>query len=109
MRSLTLLIQLFGREVMDRLAAAGYETGRSIVRAGADRLAQDGDIALPLARRIVAVATESEASAEEDASAEAAIGPDPPPRPASRASGAGARFAGARRPAERAQIGRAHV
>jgi hypothetical protein len=70
MRSLTLLIQLFGREVMDRLAAAGFDSGRSIARAGAERLAGDGGIALPLARRILAVAIESEMSADDEASFE---------------------------------------
>lgn len=98
MRSLTLLIQLFGRDVMDRLAAAGFESGRAIVRAGAERLAEEGGVDLSLARRIVAVATESEASAEEDASAEAALDPEAPARAAGRApAAAGGRASGARR------------
>jgi hypothetical protein len=60
MRSLTLLVQLFGREVMDRLAAAGFESGGSIAQAGAERLAEAAGIGIPLARRIIAVARESE-------------------------------------------------
>lgn len=97
MRSLTLLIQLFGRDIMDRLAAAGFDTARAIMRAGADRVAGHGGIELPLARRIVAVATESEASAEEDASAEAALIPDAAPRTAGRAPAAATRGAAGRR------------
>jgi hypothetical protein len=93
MRSLTLLIQLFGREVMDRLAAAGFDSGRSIARAGAERLAEEGGLALTLARRILAVAIESEMSADdavsfEDLAPPATPEPTAPARPAERASSA---------------------
>lgn len=53
-----LLIQLFGREVMDRLQAAGFESAVAIASAGAERLSEAGGIPPALARRIVAVAME---------------------------------------------------
>jgi hypothetical protein len=59
MRALTLLIQLFGRETIDRLSAAGFTTNDTIADAGPERLARDAQIQPPLARRIVAVASEA--------------------------------------------------
>ena len=52
---LNLLIQLFGREVLDRLARAGYGDESAIAAAGPDRLASTSGVSLPLAQRIVAV------------------------------------------------------
>ncbi len=63
-RSLTLLIQLFGREVLDQLREAGFASPLAIARAGPEMLAEQGAIALPLARRIVAVAMETEGIGE---------------------------------------------
>ncbi len=63
-RSLTLLIQLFGREVLDQLREAGFASPLAIARAGPEMLAEQGGIALPLARRIVAVAMETEGIGE---------------------------------------------
>jgi len=57
-RALTLLVQLFGREVLDRLAHAGFDDEASIARAGADRLAAESGISMPVAQRIVAVVEE---------------------------------------------------
>ena len=56
---LTLLIQLFGREVLDRLARAGYGDESAIAAAGPDRLASTSGVSLPLAQRIVAVVQEA--------------------------------------------------
>jgi hypothetical protein len=53
-----LLVQLFGREVVDRLLAAGYDNAETIAAAGAERLAEEGAISIALARRVVAVALE---------------------------------------------------
>jgi hypothetical protein len=58
-RVLTLLVQLFGRDVLDRLAGAGFDGPAAIARAGADRLAAEGGIPLALARRLAAVVEES--------------------------------------------------
>jgi hypothetical protein len=57
-RALTLLVQLFGREVLDRVARAGFDDETSIARAGADRLAAESGISMPVAQRIVAVVEE---------------------------------------------------
>src|SRR5437773_1049867 len=54
-REMGLLIQLFGREVIERLAQAGFDSSETIVQAGPERLAEAGGIPAPLARRIVAV------------------------------------------------------
>jgi hypothetical protein len=59
--TLTLLIQLFGREVLDRLAASGYDREDAIASAGAERLASTSGVSLPLAQRIVAVVEEARA------------------------------------------------
>ena len=56
---LTLLVQLFGREVLDRLARAGYDDESAIATAGPDLLASTSGVSLPLARRIVAVVQEA--------------------------------------------------
>ncbi|HEU4403521.1 MAG TPA: hypothetical protein VFT43_15595 [Candidatus Polarisedimenticolia bacterium] len=74
-RALTLLIQLFGREAIDRLSLAGFADNEAIAQAGPERLAEEGGIPVSLARRIVAVAAE----AQEDSA--------PPARPARRAPG----------------------
>ena len=57
-RVLTLLVQLFGRDVLDRLAGAGFDGPAAIARAGADRLAAEGGIPLAVARRLAAVVAE---------------------------------------------------
>jgi hypothetical protein len=59
-----LLVQLFGREVIDRLSLAGFDSSEAIAGAGAERLAEEGGIALALARRIVAVAMEEPREAD---------------------------------------------
>src|SRR2546426_8997274 len=64
-QNLTLLVQLFGREVLDRLARAGFEDEVAIARAGADRLASESGISLSVAQRIVAVVEETRGSAPE--------------------------------------------
>lgn len=58
-RALTLLVQLFGRDVLDRLASAGFDGAAAIARAGADRLAAEGGIPLAVAQRLAAVAEET--------------------------------------------------
>ena len=55
---LTLLVQLFGREVLDRLARAGFEDDAAIALAGADRLAVESGISPSVAQRIAAVVEE---------------------------------------------------
>jgi hypothetical protein len=55
----TLLIQLFGREVTDRLSRAGFDSTEAIARTNAGELADEAGIAPALARRIIAVAAES--------------------------------------------------
>ena len=54
-----LLVQLFGREVTDRLAETGFDSTDSIARVKAELLAEEAGIAPALARRIIAVAVES--------------------------------------------------
>ncbi len=58
-RVLTLLVQLFGRDVLDRLASAGFDGPAAIARAGADRLAAEGGIPLAVAQRLAVVVAES--------------------------------------------------
>ena len=55
----SLLVQLFGREVTDKLAQAGFDNTDSIARVNAERLAEEAGITPALARRIIAVAVES--------------------------------------------------
>src|SRR5256885_16759805 len=62
---LNLLIQLFGREVLDRLARAGYDDESTIAAAGPDRLASTSDVSLPLAQRHVAAVQDARASSAE--------------------------------------------
>jgi hypothetical protein len=52
------LVQLFGREVIDRLALAGFDSAEAIASAEPERLADESGIPLALARRIIAVAAE---------------------------------------------------
>lgn len=59
-----LLIQLFGRDVIDRLSAAGFATSGEIASAGAERLSEQGGIPVALARRIIAVAMEDPGDAD---------------------------------------------
>jgi hypothetical protein len=59
MRALTLLIQLFGREAIDALSAAGFRDNETIARAGPERLSEAAGIPVALARRIAAVAVEA--------------------------------------------------
>src|SRR5438445_944595 len=80
-----LLIQLFGREVIDRLSAAGFGTAGSIASAGAERLSEQGGIPVALARRIIAVAMEDPG----DADPPAEDVPQPIPDPTSEAPAAG--------------------
>ena len=58
-RALTLLIQLFGREAIEALSAAGFRDNETIARAGPERLSEAAGIPLALARRIAAVAVEA--------------------------------------------------
>lgn len=60
-----LLIQLFGREVIEKLAAAGFESCASIADAGVERLAEESGITPTLARRIIAVAMEEPREADD--------------------------------------------
>lgn len=79
MHDLTLLIQLFGRDVIDGLLHAGFDTNEAIARAGPERVAEDTGVPLPLARRIVAVAMESQVL-DEQAPPPAAPAPKKPAR-----------------------------
>ena len=56
---LTLLVQLFGRDVLDRLARDGFDSTAAIAAAGPERLASTTGIPLSLAERIAAVARET--------------------------------------------------
>ncbi len=80
-----LLIQLFGRDVIDRLARTGFDTTEAIARAGVDRLSDEGGIPPSLARRIIAVAVETPVTEEPE--------PDPavatPKRPKTRKAARG--------------------
>src|SRR5438094_2058575 len=91
---LTLLIQLFGREVLDRLARAGYDDESAIADAGPDRLASTSGVSLPLAQRIVAVVREARGPSME---------PSPPPRQGPRRKGASMRPA-PKRPEPRVEV-----
>jgi hypothetical protein len=73
MPDLSLLIQLFGRETMDRLTHAGFETPRTIVRAGPERLAAECGVDLTLACRIAAAALEALAAEEIAAGADVEV------------------------------------
>jgi hypothetical protein len=75
---LTLLVQLFGREVLDRLARAGYDDESAIATAGPDLLASTSGVSLALAQRIVTVVQEARGPATE---------PSPAPRAARRRKG----------------------
>jgi len=55
---LTLLVQLFGRDLLDRLARAGFDDAAAIASAGPERLAIDSGISSSQARRIIAVVEE---------------------------------------------------
>src|SRR5712692_5519681 len=70
-----LLVQLFGREVIDHLALAGFDSSEAIAGAGAERLAEEGGIALALARRIVAVAMEEPREADPEPVADSVAEP----------------------------------
>ena len=86
-----LLIQLFGREVVEKLAEAGFESCARIADAGVDRLAEKSGITETLARRIIAVAMEEPQEADEapegdvaleiPVAAEAAFAPEATSRP----------------------------
>lgn len=60
---MTLLVQLFGREVMDRLAGAGFDAPAAMAKAGAERLAAEAGIPVAIARRVAIVVEESPAPA----------------------------------------------
>jgi hypothetical protein len=88
-----LLIQLFGRDVIDRLARTGFDTTEAIARAGVDRLSDEGGIPASLARRIIAVAVETPVADEPE--------PEPagaPPKRAKVKSAARGRKPGTTRP-----------
>jgi hypothetical protein len=59
MLSLSILVQLFGRETLDVLERAGFKEESEIVAAGSGYLAAATGIALPVAQRIVAVIEET--------------------------------------------------
>jgi hypothetical protein len=80
-----LLVQLFGREVTDRLAQAGFDSTDSIARVNAELLAEESGIAPSLARRIIAVAIESDRPPPNAGLNEAA--PRPGPNEAARSAG----------------------
>ncbi len=52
------LVQLFGRDVIDRLTLAGFDSADAIASAGSERLAEESGVPVALARRIIAVASE---------------------------------------------------
>jgi len=54
-----LFIQLFGREVIDRLSLSGFNGVDTLARTSPEQLAEDAGIPVALARRIVALAVES--------------------------------------------------
>jgi hypothetical protein len=56
---MTLLVQLFGRDVMDRLAGAGFDAPAAMARAGAEKLAAEAGIPIAIARRVAIVVEES--------------------------------------------------
>jgi hypothetical protein len=56
--ALTLLVQLFGRDILDRLSRAGFDGAAAIAGAGPERLAVDSGISASQARRIIAVVQE---------------------------------------------------
>jgi len=60
---MTLLVQLFGRDVMDRLAGAGFDAPLAMAKAGAERLAAEAGIPIAIARRVSIVVEESPGSA----------------------------------------------
>lgn len=76
------LVQLFGQDVVDRLASAGYDSGLAIAQAGPERLSSEASVPLPLARRIVAVAMEEAEGIEEIAKPIEAPAGRKPARPA---------------------------
>ncbi len=104
-----LLVQLFGRDVTDRLALAGYEDTAAVARVSAEELAEDSGIGTALARRIIAVAVEADragvragAEADDDAFQDLATPPAPPagPDPAPDITGGRAREVAPGRPEE---------
>jgi hypothetical protein len=104
-RTMSLLIQLFGREVVEQLSLAGFDSSDAISRAGAEGLAQQGGIPLPLARRIVAVAAEariSDAEVRQEAVSPAPAPAAPPAKRTRRSAGgpAGGRSSREREPAQ---------
>src|SRR3989442_1259042 len=80
-RTLTLLVQLFGREVLDRLARAGFDDEAAIARAGANRLASESGISLAVSQRIVAVVEETRGPAPGPRAATNEGPPDTPREP----------------------------
>lgn len=56
--ALTLLVQLFGRDILDRLARAGFGDVGAIAGAGPERLAAESGISASQAKRIIAVVEE---------------------------------------------------
>ncbi|HEV8703295.1 MAG TPA: hypothetical protein VGV60_18640 [Candidatus Polarisedimenticolia bacterium] len=88
---MTLLVQLFGRDVMDRLAGAGFDAPAAMARAGADRLAAEAGIPIAIARRVAIVVEEApgpataarkEPAAQPGSAARTAPAPAPQPQPA---------------------------
>ena len=82
-----LLIQLFGREVIESLARAGFDGPEAISAAGPERLAEEGAISLSMARRIIAVAMEEPAPRSERGDRSEAAEPPEAPEPHPTAEG----------------------
>ena len=94
--TLTLLVQLFGRDILDRLARAGFHDAAAIAGAGPERIAVESGISASQAQRIVAVLAEmlgpsvAPVASTEDGSADPAVNSRrrkiPPRRPAGKAT-----------------------
>jgi hypothetical protein len=81
---MTLLVQLFGRDVMDRLAGAGFDAPAAMAKAGAERLAAEAGIPVAIARRVSIVVEESPGPATAARKEPAAQPPAPKTESASR-------------------------
>ena len=84
---MTLLVQLFGRDVMDRLAGAGFDAPAAMARAGAEKLAAEAGIPIAIARRVAIVVEESPGPAPatpQGSAARTAPAPAPQPEPTAR-------------------------
>jgi len=86
-----LLIQLFGRDVIDHLGRSGFGTTEAIAEAGAERLEREAGLLQGLAQRIVAVAREARPPAPDEAPAPQPAAKRPRLRNASAGRSAGRR------------------